>query len=324
MSSFLDRPAGSPPSGQISNLDDPPNLLLVGRAILLLTWFLSSIPVFIRLYTKIFIVREFRFSDCMYLGLGMGYLATGWLINEAAPGVDQWNLRLRDFIRMLYRDLFFWSCHSLVWLNFIFYTICTFLEIFACRPLSKAWDVLNTDGSCLVNTRLINIISSAFNSVSDLMLLLLPQTRIWRLHVKLRKRVFVSAVFLFGVLATTSSIIRLVYTVLLYTTTNNLSYYSWMAGVWTLPEIACGIIAGCLPSLARFFRHLARSTFLAELRSFPYNLIRYSSHPSRRRPDGDGEETTAQVNKTRGVPDRFLLASFASARAAACPATQAG
>jgi hypothetical protein len=161
----------------------------------------------------------------------MGYMATGWLMNNASRGLDQWNLRLRDFISMLYyfhveiiygiciffiklsfllqfleifsqhqRDYFFWSCHCLIWVKFFFYAISTFLKIFAYHPSAKAWDVLITDGTCPVNTNLLNVIASSVNAASDLTILVLPQTRIWRLHLALRKKIAISAVFSVGLL----------------------------------------------------------------------------------------------------------------------------
>ncbi|PLB51213.1 hypothetical protein P170DRAFT_446341 [Aspergillus steynii IBT 23096] len=334
---LLERPAVSPPPGQASNLDDPPNLLIFGRTIILLAWILSSMLILIRVYTKIVVVRKFRMSDYAMLlawGLFMGYLVMGWKINELAPGVDQWNIRLRDFIKMYYyfhidsiiygiiiffiklsillqyleifsvqRDFFFWACHGLIWVNFVFYAIRTFLEIFACRYLSETGGMLRIDGACPIETMLISIVSSAINSASDIIILILIQIRIWRLHMTLHKKSSVSVVFLFGLLATVASILGVAYTVFIYTKTNN-SYNSWCAGVWTVIEIACGIIAGCLPSFSRFLRNISQSAFISELGGFLHNMVSSSSSKRRKDPDVD-------VDKTRRVPDQYPLASFA-------------
>jgi hypothetical protein len=93
----------------------------------------------------------------------------------------------------------FWACHTLIWLNFVFYTACAFLEIFACQPISKSWDPLITTGQCL-NVYSINIAAAAINTASDISILLLPQHVIWNLHMSVKKKLGVSAIFFTGIL----------------------------------------------------------------------------------------------------------------------------
>ena len=93
----------------------------------------------------------------------------------------------------------YWACHAIIWLNFIYYTISLFLEIFPCSPIAKAWDPLIVEGACL-NTRVINMASAGINAVSDIVILVLPQVVIWRLQMSFSKKVGVSAVFFVGVL----------------------------------------------------------------------------------------------------------------------------
>ncbi|KAL4860851.1 hypothetical protein BDV12DRAFT_204625 [Aspergillus spectabilis] len=349
---LLDGPAGSPPPGQVSNLEDPPTEQIVARVTILSFWILCSICLFIRLCTKIFVIRRINLSDCnMFLAWGvfMGFLTTAWVSNEVAPAADQWNMRLRDLISLLYYfhagsimygiiiffikasillqfleifmhqgDYFRWTCHGLIWANFLFYFISTFLEIFACRPLSKAWDLLNTTGSCPVDTNLLNVTASSVNALSDLIILVLPQTRIWKLQMARRKKIAVSAVFLVGALASAASVVRLAYAVLLFTTHNNVSYFGYLAGLWTIPEIACGIIAGSLPATPKFFRSLSRAILASKWGSSLQTLILNSSQ-NPRTPIGATVEGNpaapiagdgAQCKK---APDQYPLTSFASA-----------
>lgn len=86
----------------------------------------------------------------------------------------------------------------MIWINFLFYVISTFVEIFSCRPIAAAWDVL-ISGKCM-NVRLLNVIASSVNGFFDLIILVLPQTRIWQLQMALRRKLAVSTVFLFGIL----------------------------------------------------------------------------------------------------------------------------
>lgn len=102
------------------------------------------------------------------------------------------------------RGKFFWICHTLIWLNFVFYTSCFFLEIFSCKPLAKAWDPLIETGTC-IDTRELNTASAAINVISDLTIVLLPQPLVWRLHMDTRKKVAVSAVFSAAILYVTNT-----------------------------------------------------------------------------------------------------------------------
>lgn len=94
------------------------------------------------------------------------------------------------------RDYFFWICHCFIWLNLIYYTILTFTVIFSCQPISKAWDIL-ADGKCL-NTELQIVVAGIINTMSDLIILVLPHLKIWNLQMTPRRKRAVSVVFLFG------------------------------------------------------------------------------------------------------------------------------
>jgi hypothetical protein len=92
------------------------------------------------------------------------------------------------------RGIFFWSCHTLIWLNFVFYTASIFLEIFSCRPLAKALDPLITTDTCL-SVMDLNIAAASINVASDFTIFLLPQPIIWGLHMTVKKRLGVSLIF---------------------------------------------------------------------------------------------------------------------------------
>ncbi|KAL2834827.1 hypothetical protein BJY01DRAFT_259365 [Aspergillus pseudoustus] len=334
--SLLEGPAAPPPPGQLSNLDGPQPMLIIGQVILYIFGISASICFMMHAYTRAFTVRQFRLSDCILVlawALYVAYVGIAFLTNAVAPCVDQWDQRLRDFISMLYynyigtiiyclsvfvvklsilqkfleifslqHDYFFWSCHCLIWVNLVFYLAMIFLEVFACKPISGAWDVLIREGSCAINMRLLNVVGGSVNSVSDLIILTLPLTRIWRLHVPLRKKLAISAVFSFGLLSCASAIVRLSYAVILFNTTNNISRFIWMSGLWTIAEIGCGIIAGCIPSLPKFIQS-RRTRIAAEITHAhaPFGgmiMLPVSSWP------GSGRRWKA--------PDLYPLTSFAN------------
>ena len=61
---LLDGPALQPPPEVIPNLTDPPNLDSSWIATLVVCIFISTLTVFTRMYTKIFITRKVAWADC--------------------------------------------------------------------------------------------------------------------------------------------------------------------------------------------------------------------------------------------------------------------
>lgn len=73
--------------------------------------------------------------------------------------------------------------------------------------------------------------------------------------------------------ACASSAIRLYYTIKL-ARSKDVTYYISIMGMWTLPEIASGILAMCLPVSPKFFRSLKDSTLWSSLKRIfqPFRL----------------------------------------------------
>jgi hypothetical protein len=159
-----------------------------------------------------------------------GFVAPVWLATNAGFGVDQWNLSVKNFESLLLyaedgqiiygitilfiklsillqlletfvpvgKNAMYWTCHLLIWLNIAVYVAITFAQIFICDPREREWDPF-VPGTC-INFLALNVASSSINSVSDLMLLILPQVIIWRLQMSLHHRLAISAIFLLGIL----------------------------------------------------------------------------------------------------------------------------
>ena len=104
---------------------------------------------------------------------------------------------LRVLVPLKTRNLMFWACHALIWLNFIFYSIFFFLVLFACKPVRRYWNPW-IEGSCIDGDKL-NAFASSFIATSDILILILPQPLIWRLHMTLKRKIALSAVFLVGI-----------------------------------------------------------------------------------------------------------------------------
>ncbi|KAL5042979.1 hypothetical protein BDW71DRAFT_210709 [Aspergillus fruticulosus] len=137
-----------------------------------------------------------------------------------SPGIDQWNLRLKDLIELLYvtpqtttvsktlirhkffshgqRD-YFWSCHGVIWLNFLYYFLGTFITVLRSRLISNGLESLDYGRKLHGDFQLV-VVVSAIHAVSDIMIFIPPQLRIWRLQLALHEKFALSAVFSFGLM----------------------------------------------------------------------------------------------------------------------------
>ncbi|KAE8324528.1 hypothetical protein BDV39DRAFT_217064 [Aspergillus sergii] len=326
----------------------------IGRALILVFWSLALITFVIRIYTKAFIIRSFRVSDYAMIvawALSIGYFPIAWKVGDIAPGIDQWNLQVKNLIEVLHwfhtglimysiiicfikisilrqfleifslkRDYFFWTCHCLICINILYYTAFTFTIIFACNPISKYWDVLRTDGKCL-NTELQMFVAGIINTVSDLTILILPHLKVWKLQMSPRKKRAVSVAFLFGFIACVGSSLKIYYAVRLLNTENNKSYHIYLLGVCTLPEIGGGIIAGCLPSSAKFLKHMLQTPRISCYKTYFSKLIsassRWSSSSTVARSPGNSAAVDLEAAKKSQFDDQYPLTSVVS-----CPGSE--
>ncbi|KAI9656267.1 MAG: hypothetical protein M1821_004930 [Bathelium mastoideum] len=127
--------------------------------------------------------------------------------------------------------------------------------------MAKAWDPLITEGHC-INVLVGAVVSAFVNSITDIVILILPQITIWRLQMPKKKKIQISLIFLVGVIACISAIIRVPFTIQL-AASEDITWYTWKEGIWTYPEIASGIVAACLPSSAKFFQSLRETKLFA-------------------------------------------------------------
>ena len=60
----LNGPAMAPPPGLYSNFNDPSNLQVYAIITLTFCMTFSTVAVFVRMYTKIFLIRKVSLEDC--------------------------------------------------------------------------------------------------------------------------------------------------------------------------------------------------------------------------------------------------------------------
>lgn len=104
----------------------------------------------------------------------------------------------RIFVPRGWRNAFWWTCHTLIGVNVLFYVILTFIEVFGCNPREKHWNP-TLPGKCLDMMK-VHPASAIVNFFSDLVILFLPQKLIWGLKLCLKKKAGVTSIFAMGVL----------------------------------------------------------------------------------------------------------------------------
>lgn len=97
------------------------------------------------------------------------------------------------------RPLLLWVIDSFLALNVMFYITLFLFQFLACRPLAHAWNPL-VEGKCVKDSLAVHIVSAGINTVSDLIIVVLPQPIIWRLELDRQKKWGLTAVFLLGAL----------------------------------------------------------------------------------------------------------------------------
>ncbi|KAI1452812.1 hypothetical protein F4805DRAFT_445932 [Annulohypoxylon moriforme] len=291
---LLDGPSMEPPTGVIPNFDDTGNHA-TGYGIIILGSILATIAIVLRMSSRA-ILRRFRIEDALFISaLGL-YAGHQYVFYEMSifPGlwVHQWNFQLKNISHISYnihigsvfygliimclkvgilldwvrifcpvgtRNFMFWLSHFLIWANIAFYGIGTLVELFQCTPREKIWNPLYEGGSCPINMHAHNFASGMFNIISDLVILAVPQSVIWKIQMTPSKRIGVSLLFTIGIFACACAIARqILINTLIHS--DDIIYNISSLGLWDVGEITAGFMIVGIPSLP----HVIRKIPLAE------------------------------------------------------------
>ncbi|MCJ1405824.1 hypothetical protein MMC11_009054, partial [Xylographa trunciseda] len=287
---ILNGPALAPPPGITSDLNSPDNLSNGLNIVLTLCLISTTTAIFLRLYTKRFIIHNIAYEDyASLLGwlLFVGYCVPPYLSSGYGAGRHQWDVPVKNVFVLLhnlniseilypptlflvklsillqYQRIFvpqrrnnkgmFIGIHVVLGSNALFYFIIFFCPILQCIPREMIWNKLITDGVCNINNNVAVTTTGFFNVISDFAILFLPLSPILKLHLPLNKKLGLAAVFGLGLFVCIISIVRLVYTFIAVTTPDQ-TYALYPMVISAIVEVAIGIVCGCLPVLPKFFQ----------------------------------------------------------------------
>ncbi|KAL8685188.1 MAG: hypothetical protein Q9224_005921 [Gallowayella concinna] len=152
---------------------------------------------------------------------------------------------------------FDWVLRSFIAVLTGFYVATTFVKIWECSPRERIWNN-SVPGRCVEIPNLLNT-SGLFNTITDLVILLLPIKLVWNLQTSIRQKVGIVAVFTLGFCAPVFSTIGFVVR-LRISSSPDVTYHDPEIGLWAMAEITTGLICVCVPELAALARRRHRDT----------------------------------------------------------------
>ncbi|KAE8334031.1 hypothetical protein BDV39DRAFT_188334 [Aspergillus sergii] len=127
--------------------------------------------------------------------------------------------------------------------------------IFGCSPIQKSWDITITTGSC-ISTAGVYLATAITNTISDVILILLPIPVVWGLRLPVIQKIGVLCMFGVGFLTTSISIVRLA-TLMPLVTSQDQTRDIALAAIFIDIEANTIIICGSFPYLRQFLRYHA-------------------------------------------------------------------
>ncbi|PVI04304.1 hypothetical protein DM02DRAFT_586241 [Periconia macrospinosa] len=333
----MNGPALKPPPGVKPDFSEFTSRNSLAHGVFSASIVVSTILVGLQIYSRVKCYRKFAIEEGIAvaaLGCFAIFVYYLWKINNTV-GIftHQWNLQLKTMPTFLYNvsaasatygvvimlikagillhwarvfvpagihNKFWWTCHIILWINAVFYTITVIIEIFGCTPRHKIWTPW-VPGKCLDMAEVI-LASSFVNFFSDLIILLVPQMVVWKLQLPLRKKLGIAGLFAMGLFATVGAGFRMK-SAFAFAKDPDMSYTISELGLWCFAEMVPGFFLLSLPCLPILFKTspLLQRTFVA-IRS----LTGRSKNSSRERPTRTSSALRARI-KPRRDPDADLF-----------------
>ncbi|KAI9835622.1 MAG: hypothetical protein M1838_005271 [Thelocarpon superellum] len=289
-----------PPPGVQPNFDHPDSSVHQIVATSIICLIISGLCVSLRLYSKAILTRSLGWDDytsVIAMGFSIANSVTEWQLINFGMGVHLWDVPLTTFSpyflamraanTAIYASTMFFVKFSILLMYLRIFTTNRFIKyssyfliiytagygfpgaltsIFGCRPLAKGWDVHIKTGYC-VNFAHLAVAANVLNIVGDFFIFLLPLPAIWHLHLPIRQRFAVMAVFVVGLFVCIISALRL--SELIRNLDNpDVTWVTLTLNIWNTVEINLGIACGCAPAMKPLFKYLDPRSSLLDPRSW--------------------------------------------------------
>ncbi|TGJ79928.1 hypothetical protein E0Z10_g8836 [Xylaria hypoxylon] len=280
-----DGPGLPSPAGIVPNLDNPPNGNALCLGIITILLILATSAFILAVYVKFAYVETLYIEDFLGFSGFVLYIAQVYcslsMIVHFGLFVHQWNFRFKNVAKIYHlvhlesglyaasltllktaillkwvrifvprgtRGTFFWACYILLWTNILFYIILLAFVDFSGKPRTQN----NKDKALL-------IASAWYNLASDVLIVLLPQRIIWRLHLETKKKFGIAAIFAIGISAITAAAYRL-YASIEFSKRADETYGIANIVLGSQAEVLCAILVFYVPTFPKAFKD-ARKRF---------------------------------------------------------------
>ncbi|KAL6714542.1 hypothetical protein ACLMJK_007967 [Lecanora helva] len=281
-------PSGAipPPPGVTPDFETPQSLEKWNAVCVAVSLSICSTLFFLRCFVRLYIKREWRLEDywcCSAWAFLVTLCALNTVLMQKHGGVHKWDLTepqvhqatkwfnvssivyapailsTKLAILLLYRNVF--SPHRKgafdltirVFIVFLclFYLSTTIVKIWECNPRERIWNK-SVEGTC-VNVPALLDASGICNTLTDIIILLMPIHVVWNLKTTYWKKVGVVLVFSVGFIAPAFSLVGVI--VRFKTThSDDTTWNQPSILMWGVAEVSTGIICVCIPPLGILFR----------------------------------------------------------------------
>ncbi|KAJ5266942.1 hypothetical protein N7478_009750 [Penicillium angulare] len=186
------------------------NLVIVVMGLLLST---SSLAM--RIYTKTLVMRKFWWDDDGYWHGGIGFHITELapttiiILEKVVLAAAIIYIPCLAFAKLALLMLYYRLLNTFTGWKYTLYVLAFIISgyslalslalIFACNPLQKGWDGTILRGSC-INRPAVYLATAITNTVSDIVLILIPVKVVWGLRMRLIPKLGVAVIFGIGCL----------------------------------------------------------------------------------------------------------------------------
>ncbi|TDZ39514.1 Satratoxin biosynthesis SC1 cluster protein 4 [Colletotrichum trifolii] len=318
-----------PPDGYVVDFDHPKQHLVLEHYLAFgIGGPLAFVTLLQRFYTKIWLANGFQMDDTlMFLSWVASIITQAMLVDSIAAGgmcAHGWEMPLPRFEAYVFATYLagpmFMMCNGFakmslltmylqlsphkpfrtaVLASIIFVAVCTatisFTLFVHCAPIRKAYD-LRTDGGTCLDADILYMAISAVNVITDVLLFVLPIPMIRSLRMGFAQKLGAMGMFAVGSITLATSVTKLILLPQLLRS-NDPSWDSAPANVWSFVEANLFIVCGSMPTLRKFFQHLMPKIRHQKPHSLNSSYLIYlsdSSGRSRTTKNGDIDALTSQ------------------------------
>ncbi|GME65302.1 putative integral membrane protein [Neofusicoccum parvum] len=186
------------------------------------------------------------------------------------------------FVRVVQANIIFVAAYLLVFSVVLFLT---------CYPFQAYWlqfDIVWVQQNtyrCL-NEAATTVVANAISILQDFIACGLPSVLLWKLQMRKKQKVLLACLLGLGILPCLAGVLRLVYTVRLYSTYDS-TWAAYPVLAWTVVETHLGILCASAPALHSYAKEASRS----QAWSSTLNLFKSLSDRSYRRSTSGGRRS---------------------------------